>query len=48
VVVGVVRFAATNSHNELAAGTIPAVDRDVPHSVDAVDESVLLLTTALG
>lgn len=30
VVAGVVRFVAANSHNELAAGTIVAVDRDVP------------------
>ena len=48
VVAGVVRFVVANSHNELAAGTIVAVDREVPHSVEALEESVLLLTTALG
>lgn len=48
VIAGVVRFVATNSHNELAAGTLLAVDRDVSHSVEALEESVLLLTTALG
>ena len=48
VVAGVVRFVAANSHNELAAGTIVAVDRDVPYSVESLEESALLLTTALG
>jgi quercetin dioxygenase-like cupin family protein len=48
VIAGVLRFVAANSHDELAAGTLLAVDRDVPHSVEALEESVLLLTTALG
>jgi quercetin dioxygenase-like cupin family protein len=48
VVSGVVLFVAANSHNELAVGTILAVDRDVPHRLEALEESVLLLTTALG
>jgi len=48
VVSGFVLFVAANSHNELAAGTIVAVDRDVPHRLEALEESVLLLTTALG
>ena len=48
VVSGTVLFVGANAHNELAAGTILAVDRDVPHSVEAREESVLLLTTALG
>ena len=41
-------FVAANWHNELAADTILAVDRDVPRSVKTLEESFLLLTTALG
>jgi quercetin dioxygenase-like cupin family protein len=47
VIAGLVRIVAANSPNEIATGGILALDREIPHSVEAVEESVLLLTTAL-
>jgi quercetin dioxygenase-like cupin family protein len=47
VITGLVRIVAANSPNEIATGGILALDREIPHSVEAVEESVLLLTTAL-
>jgi quercetin dioxygenase-like cupin family protein len=48
VLSGAVRFVAAGTPNEVAAGTIFALDREVPHSVDALEDSVLLMTVALG
>jgi quercetin dioxygenase-like cupin family protein len=47
VITGLVRIVAANSPNEIATGGILALDREIPHSVEAAEESVLLLTTAL-
>ncbi len=48
VIAGLVHLVAANKPNELTAGSILALDHDVPHSVEALEESVLLLTTALA
>jgi len=48
VISGSVNFVAANTPNQLVAGTLFALDREVPHSVDALEDSVLLLTAALG
>jgi len=47
VIGGLVRLVAANTPHELAVGGILALDREIPHSVDALEDSVLLLTTAL-
>ncbi len=47
VVAGLVRLVAAATPQEIAAGGILALDREIPHSVDALEDSVLLLTTAL-
>ncbi len=47
VIAGQVRLVAANTPHEIAAGGILALDREIPHSVDALEDSVLLLTTAL-
>ena len=47
VVAGRVSLVAADTPHEIAAGGILALDREIPHSVDALEESVLLLTTAL-
>ena len=44
----VMRFVAANSHNELTPGTILALDRDLPHSVEGLEESVVLLKLHLA
>jgi len=48
LIAGVVRFVAANSDNELTPGTILRLTETFPHSVEALEESVMLLTTALG
>ena len=48
VLSGAVNFVAANTHNQLAAGTLFALDREVPHSVEALEDSILLLTAALA
>lgn len=47
VLSGAVRFVAANTPNELGVGNIIALDREIPHRVEALDDSILLLTTAL-
>jgi quercetin dioxygenase-like cupin family protein len=47
VISGLVDLIAANKPNEITAGRILALDRDVAHSVKALEESMLLLTTAL-
>lgn len=48
VISGRVEFVAAGAPNEVAAGCMLALDRDIPHSVEALEDSALLLTTALG
>ena len=47
VVSGSVRFSASNDNIELRAGAIAALDRNVVHELEALEESVVLLTTAI-
>jgi quercetin dioxygenase-like cupin family protein len=47
VIAGLVRLTVANTPHEIDAGGILALDREIPHSVDALEESALLLTTAL-
>jgi quercetin dioxygenase-like cupin family protein len=48
VISGRVRIVAANAPHELGSGAILALDREIPHSVEALEQSVLLLTTAMG
>jgi quercetin dioxygenase-like cupin family protein len=48
VLSGRVKFAAAGVPHEIASGTIFALDREVAHSVEALEDSALLLTTAIG
>jgi quercetin dioxygenase-like cupin family protein len=48
VISGRVNFIAAGTGNDVAAGSIIALDREVAHSVEAIADSMLLLTTALG
>jgi quercetin dioxygenase-like cupin family protein len=48
VISGRVRIVAANAPHELGAGAILALDREVPHRVEALEQSALLLTTAMG
>ena len=47
VLSGSVRFDAGSESAELSAGSIAALDRDVVHELEALDESVVLLITAI-
>ncbi len=48
VISGRVNFIAAGASNEIAAGSMIALDREVAHSVEAAEDSTLLLTTAIG
>jgi quercetin dioxygenase-like cupin family protein len=48
VLSGAVRFIAANSPAELSQGDIAALDREVVHQLEALEESVVLLITAIG
>lgn len=48
VLSGDVRFSIRGEPVKLSAGSVVALDRDIPHSLEALDESALLLTTAMG
>jgi len=45
---GAVNFAAAGAVHVLRAGMICVLDHQVPHAVEALEESVLLLTAGLG
>jgi quercetin dioxygenase-like cupin family protein len=47
VLSGLVRFSAGTECAELSAGNIAALDRDVVHELQALEESVVLLITAI-
>lgn len=48
VLSGSVRFSAGSEHTELSSGSMAALDRDIVHELEALEESVVLLTTAIG
>ncbi len=47
VLSGTVRFRAGSESAELLSGSIAALDRSVVHELEALDESVVLLITAI-
>lgn len=48
VLSGSVRFGGEREYAELSPGSIAALDRDVVHELEALEESVVLLITAIG
>jgi len=48
VLSGSVRFSAGSKDAELSSGSIAALDRNIVHELEALEESVVLLTTAIG
>ncbi len=48
VLSGVIRFSTGTEQVRLSAGSMVALDRDVLHSLEALEESAVLLTTAIG
>jgi quercetin dioxygenase-like cupin family protein len=48
VLTGSVRFSAGREQTALSAGHIAALDRNVVHSLEALEESVILLTTSIS
>jgi len=48
VVSGSIRFSGGADQRIISAGEIVALDRGIPHSLEALDESALILTTAIG
>jgi len=48
VLSGLVRFSAAGKDAELASGSMAALDRNVVHELEALEESIVLLTTAIG
>jgi quercetin dioxygenase-like cupin family protein len=47
VLSGAVRFSARGESAELKSGSIAALDREVVHELEALEESVVLLITAI-
>jgi quercetin dioxygenase-like cupin family protein len=48
VLTGSVRFSAGSEQTALSAGHMAALDRNVVHSLEALEESVILLTTSIS
>ena len=48
VVSGSIRFSGGSDQRIISAGEIVALDRGIPHGLEALDESALILTTAIG
>jgi quercetin dioxygenase-like cupin family protein len=48
VLSGRIRFSAAGVERELGPGMLAMVEGEVPHAVEALEESVVLLTAALG
>jgi quercetin dioxygenase-like cupin family protein len=48
VLSGSVRFSAGSKDVELASGSMAVLDRNVVHELEALEESIVLLTTAIG
>ena len=47
VLTGAIRFGAAGEQKVLTAGMLCVLDRAIPHSVEALEESAILLTAAL-
>ena len=47
VLSGAIRFTAAGSANTLTPGMVCVLDREVPHAVEALEESAILLTASL-
>jgi quercetin dioxygenase-like cupin family protein len=47
VLTGSVRFGAGSKHADLSPGNIAALDREIAHELEALEESVVLLITAI-
>ena len=47
VVAGAIRFRAAGDERTVTAGMLCALDHEIPHAVEALEESTLLLTAAL-
>ncbi len=48
VLSGRIRFGAAGHKLELSPGNVIALDREIPHELDALEESVVLLITSIG
>ena len=48
VLSGCIRFTAGGEGSELSSGSIVALDRDVVHELHALEESTVLLISAIG
>ena len=48
VLSGSVRFGAGDKHAELSSGSIAALDREIARELEALEESSILLITAIG
>jgi quercetin dioxygenase-like cupin family protein len=48
VLSGAVRFSAGSEQAVLSSGSMAALDRNIVHSLEAIEESAVLLTTAIG
>ncbi len=48
VVSGSIRFSGGSDQRIISAGEIVALDRGIAHSLEALEESALILTTAIG
>jgi quercetin dioxygenase-like cupin family protein len=48
VISGRVNFVVAGVTNEVAAGSMIALDREIVHSLQATEDSLVLLTTAIG
>jgi quercetin dioxygenase-like cupin family protein len=47
VIAGVIRMNAAGEEKTVSSGTICVLDREIPHSVEALEDSTFLLTAAL-
>jgi quercetin dioxygenase-like cupin family protein len=48
VIAGAIRFRAKGREQTLTSGMLCALDREIPHAVEALEESTLLLTAAVA
>ena len=45
---GSIRFSSGSDQRVISAGEMVGLDRDIPHSLEALEESALILVTAIG
>jgi quercetin dioxygenase-like cupin family protein len=48
LVSGSIRFSSGSDQRIISAGEMVGLDRDIPHSLEALEESALILVTAIG